>query len=134
MQQSCPHDLLPSVLLHRVQDTEDVQEEVDNVQVEVDGCQDVLLRGELLHQQVGVVDDEAAEDQSPSSSEHQLCAVTVEEELQRQRSQLGTISRLYYPTYFCIHILYLYKKLKLTLMKPAMSRIHRQAKRLNIRT
>lgn len=83
------------MLLHRVQDTEDVQEEVDNVQVEVDGCQDVLLRGELLHQQVGVVDDEAAEDQSPSSSEHQLCAVTVEEELQRQRSQLGTISRLY---------------------------------------
>lgn len=122
------------MLLHRVQDTEDVQEEVDNVQVEVDGCQDVLLRGELLHQQVGVVDDEAAEDQSPSSSEHQLCAVTVEEELQRQRSQLGTISRLYYPNYFCIHILYLYNKLKLTLMKPAMSRIHRQAKRLNIRT
>lgn len=122
------------MLLHRVQDTEDVQEEVDNVQVEVDGCQDVLLRGELLHQQVGVVDDEAAEDQSPSSSEHQLCAVTVEEELQRQRSQLGTISRLYYPNYFCIHTLYLYNKLKLTLMKPAMSRIHRQAKRLNIRT
>lgn len=40
----------------------------------------MLLGGELLHQQVGVVDDETAEDQSPSSRHDQLCAVTVEEE------------------------------------------------------
>lgn len=57
-----------------------MQEEVDNVQVEVDGGQDVLLRGELLHQQAGVIDDEAAEDQRPGSSHDQLYAVTVEEE------------------------------------------------------
>lgn len=47
----------------------------------------MLLGGELLHQQVGVVDDETAEDQSPSSRHDQLCAVTVEEELQRDQSQ-----------------------------------------------
>lgn len=39
-----------SVLLHRVEDTQDVQEQVDNVEVEVDRGQDVFLRGELLHQ------------------------------------------------------------------------------------
>ncbi len=76
-----------SVLLHRVNETQDVQEEVDDVQVEVDGGQNVLLRGELLHEQVGVVDDETAEDQSPGSSQDQFCAVTVEEELQRDQSQ-----------------------------------------------
>lgn len=70
------------MLLHGVQETQDVQEEVDDVKVEVDGGQDVLLRGELLHQQVGVKDDETAEHQGPSSSQDQLCAVTVEEELQ----------------------------------------------------
>lgn len=69
-----------SVLLHGVEDTQDVQEEVDDVQVEVDGGQDVLLGRELLHQQVGVEDDETAEHQSPRSRQDQLCAVTVEEE------------------------------------------------------
>lgn len=57
-----------------------MQEQVDDVQVEVDGGQDVLLWGELLHQHVGVVDDEATEDQSTGSSHDQLCAVAVEEE------------------------------------------------------
>lgn len=73
-----------SVLLHGVQDTQDVQEEIDDVQVEVDGGQDVLLGGELFHQQVGVIDDETAEDQSPGPGQNQLCAVTVKEELQRE--------------------------------------------------
>lgn len=76
-----------SVLLHRVKDTQDVQEEVHDVQVEVDGGQDMLLGGELLHQQVGVVDDEAAEDQSPGSSQDQLGTLAVEEELQREQSR-----------------------------------------------
>jgi len=57
-----------------------VQEEVDDVQVEVDGGQDVLLGRELLHQQVCVVDDEATEDQGPHSRHDQLSAVAVEEE------------------------------------------------------
>lgn len=64
-----------------------MQEEIHNVQVEVYGGQDVLLGGKLLHQQVGVIDDEAAEDQSPGSSQDQLCAVTIEEELQKEGSK-----------------------------------------------
>lgn len=64
-----------------------MQEEVNNVQVEIDGGQDMLLGRELLHQQVGVVDDEAAEDQSTGSSKDQLCTVTVEKELKREQSQ-----------------------------------------------
>lgn len=34
---------LASVLLHGVEDAQDVEEEIDNVQVEVDGGQDVFL-------------------------------------------------------------------------------------------
>lgn len=77
------------MLLHGVEHTQDVQEEVDNVQVEVDGSQDVFLGGELLHQKVGVVDDEAAEDQGPGSGKDQLCAVTVEKELERERTEMA---------------------------------------------
>lgn len=75
-----------SVLLHRVKHTQDVQKEVDDVQVEVDGGQDVLLGGQLLHQQVGVIDDKATENQSSGSSKDQLCAVAVEKELKRAQS------------------------------------------------
>lgn len=47
----------------------------------------MLLGRELLHQQVGVVDDEAAEDQSSGSSKDQLCAVAVEKKLKRKQSR-----------------------------------------------
>lgn len=60
-----------------------MQEEVDDVQVEIDWGQNVFLGGELLHQHVGVVDDETAEDERPGPGEQQLCAVTVEKHLQR---------------------------------------------------
>lgn len=59
-----------------------MQEEVDNVQVEVYGGQHVLLRGQLVHEEVGVVDDEGAEEESTSPGIHQLQRVVVEEELQ----------------------------------------------------
>ena len=45
-------------LLAVTKDTEDVEEEVDDVEIEVDGCVDVLLRGDLVHHHVGIVDDE----------------------------------------------------------------------------
>lgn len=85
--------VLPSVLLHGVEDAQDVQEEVDDVQVEVDGGQYVLLRWQLAHQNVCVVDDEAAEEQSPSAGEHQLHRVVVEENLAySRRMQLDAMS------------------------------------------
>lgn len=56
-----------------------MQEEVDDVQVEVNGGQDVLLRGQLVHQQMGVIDDEAAEEQCSGASKHQLRGLIVEE-------------------------------------------------------
>lgn len=85
-----------SVLLHGVEDAQDVDEEVDDVQVQVDGGQDVLLGGQPVHQQVGVIDDEAAEDQRPSTREQQLRHLIVEEQLeghgegQRSDSHLTT--------------------------------------------
>jgi len=38
-----------------------VQEEVEDVEVQIDGSQDVLLRGELVHHHVGVEHDEQRE-------------------------------------------------------------------------
>lgn len=47
------------VLVNLVQDLEDLDEEVDDVQVKLDGSHDVLLRGQSVHDHVGVEDDEA---------------------------------------------------------------------------
>lgn len=44
----------------------------------------MLLGGELLHQQVCIIDNEAAENQSSSSGQDQICTVAVEEELQKE--------------------------------------------------
>lgn len=40
----------------------------------------MLLGGELVHQQVGVVDDEPTEDQRPGAGEDQLCCFVVEKQ------------------------------------------------------
>ena len=48
-------------LLAVAKDTEDVEEEVYDVEIEVDGCVDVLLCRHLVHHHVGVVDDEEGE-------------------------------------------------------------------------
>lgn len=58
-----------------------MQEEVNDVQVQVNGGQDVFLRGQLVHQKVGVIDDEATEQQSSCTSKYQLHCVVLEEEL-----------------------------------------------------
>ena len=42
------------VSAHGLQDSQDVEEEVDEVQVQVDGGQDVLLCRQLVHDQVSV--------------------------------------------------------------------------------
>lgn len=79
-----------SVLLHGVKDAQNVQEEVDYIQVQVDWGQYVLLGRQLAHQNVCVVDDEAAEEQSAGAGAHQLHRVVVEENLvYSRRKQSG---------------------------------------------
>lgn len=78
---SLAHEVQGSVLLHGVQDAEDVQEEVDDVQVEVDGGQHMLLGRQLVHEEVGVIDDEGTEEEGPGPSVYQLHCVVVEEQL-----------------------------------------------------
>lgn len=68
-----------SVFLHGVKDAQDIDEQVDYIQVQIDGCQDVLLRWQLMHQQVGIENNEPAEQQSSGPSEDQLHCVIVEE-------------------------------------------------------
>lgn len=71
------------MLLQGVEDPQDMQEQVDDVQVQVYGGQDVLFRRQLLHQEAGVEDDEATENERSGSGQKQLRAVTVEEELRK---------------------------------------------------
>lgn len=70
------------MLLHGVQDAENVQEEVDDVQVEVDGGQHMLLGGELVHEEVGVIDDEGTEEESTCPGVHQLHHIIIEKQLE----------------------------------------------------
>lgn len=73
------------MFLHGVENAQDVQEQVDYVQVQIDGCQDVFLGGQLMHQQVGIENDEPAEQQSSSPGEDQLHCVVVEEKLKDRK-------------------------------------------------
>ena len=62
-----------------LQDAEDVDEQVEEVQVEVDGGQYVLLRGQLVHYHVHVKHDEATEQQSSSNGDDKVkCLVPNE--------------------------------------------------------
>ena len=45
----------------------------------------MLLGGQPVHQQVGVVDDEATEDQRPTTCQEQLRRLVVEEQLEEHR-------------------------------------------------
>ena len=54
----CHPDLL---LLCFTKNPQNVQEEVQNVQVEIDGGQDVLLWGDLVHHHVHIKDDKTTE-------------------------------------------------------------------------
>lgn len=75
-----------------------MQEEVDYVQVEVDGGQYVLLGRQLAHQNVCVVDDKAAEEQSTGAGAHQLHRVVVEENLAwgKENADTHNVSRMDY--------------------------------------
>ena len=65
-----------------LEDTQDVDKQVNKVQVEVDGGNDVLLRRELVHDDVGVKDDKTTEQHSPSNGQHKLQCLAPEEQLQ----------------------------------------------------
>ncbi len=49
------------MLLHCIKNFENLQKEVDDIQIEVDGGCDVFLWGEFVDEHVGVKDDEARE-------------------------------------------------------------------------
>lgn len=59
-----------------------MEKEVDEVQIEVDSSHDVLLRGELVHDHVGVKYDEPTEQQRSSNGDHKLQRLTPEKNLQ----------------------------------------------------
>ncbi len=64
-----------------LEDAKDVKEEVDEVQVEVDRSEDVLLWGQLVHDQVRVKYDETAENHCPCDREDKLQCFAPEQGL-----------------------------------------------------
>ena len=57
----------PSTVLHVAQETEDAEEEVDEIKIETNRPQDVLVWGEAAVDEVRVIDDVSAEQQSPTN-------------------------------------------------------------------
>lgn len=69
------------VLFHWIQDSKNLNEQINHVQIQVDWGQDVFLRGKFVHQHVSVEHNECREQQGTGYGIHQLKCLTVEEEL-----------------------------------------------------
>ena len=65
-----------------LQNLEDLDEEVDDVQVELDGGQDVLLGAESGHDHLRVHDDEQREEEGPAHRQRRVRQLVAEEDLQ----------------------------------------------------
>ncbi len=64
-----------------LQYAEDVEEQVDEVEVEVDRGENILLRRQLVHDQVGVENDEATKDHGSRDRQHKLQRFAPEQSL-----------------------------------------------------
>ena len=65
-----------------LQNFEDLNEEIDYVQVELNGGQDVLLSTEPGHDHLGVHDDEHGEEESSSHSQGSVSHLIAKEDLE----------------------------------------------------
>jgi len=61
--------------------TQQVQEEVDDVQVEIDRCVDILLRRHLVHDHVRVENDEQREQNRSCTGQSAVHCFTMEKQL-----------------------------------------------------
>lgn len=61
--------------------SENVQEEIEDVQVEIDGSMDVFLRSDFSHDHVGVKDDEEGKEKGSSTSNEDIKELTLQEHL-----------------------------------------------------
>ena len=77
------------VLFPLAQDAQDVQEEVEDVQVEVDGRQDVFLRRQLVQHHLRVHDDEEGEKHSAPYGDPSLHQLPGEKHLSITQQRLG---------------------------------------------
>lgn len=65
-----------------LQDTQNVQEQVDDVEIQSDCGQDVLLRRKCLHQKLSIDDDKQAEEKSAAAGEQKLETGWLQKDLQ----------------------------------------------------
>ena len=67
--------------LSRIQNSQDLQEEIDDVQVEVNDTDNVLLRAQVLHDHVCVEDNETGEDKSADHCQNRVSCLILKEDL-----------------------------------------------------
>ena len=73
-----------------IQESQNAQEQIYKVEVEVDGSKDVLVGRQLPHQHVGVKDDESTEQQSTTNRDDQLKGFTPHKHLYTDNRTLCT--------------------------------------------
>ena len=64
-----------------------VKEEIDDIEIEVDGRVNVLLRRDLVHNHVSVKDDEQREENCSSSSQSTVHCLALEKHLTNTNGQ-----------------------------------------------
>merc|ERR1712241_724812 len=69
--------------INLLQYLEDLNEKIDDIQVELNGCQDVFLSAESGHDHLGVVYDEEREQKSSSNRHSRVCHLVTHEDLQK---------------------------------------------------
>jgi hypothetical protein len=62
----------PSTVLHIAQETENIEEEVDEIEIEANCSHDVLIRGEALVDEIRVIDDISTEQQSAPNGVNEI--------------------------------------------------------------
>lgn len=72
------HDHTSTLVLALAKKTQQVQEEIDDVEVEIDWCVNVLLRWHLVHDHVRVINDEQREQNRSSTSQATIHRLSME--------------------------------------------------------
>jgi len=69
------------LLLRSIENLEDLQEEIDDVEIEINGSENVFLGRQLVEQHVGVHNNETRKQNGTEDGEHELHGLTLNEHL-----------------------------------------------------
>ena len=70
-----------SITTRLFEDSEDVDEQIDNVQVELNGSNDVFFGGDFVHDHLRVEDNEETEHSHATEAQHNFISARIEHKL-----------------------------------------------------